>query len=134
MTKVESLLHDNLTPALYMTNKMFSRKEAALLFSLRTRTVRGVRSDFGKMYTSKVCPLKGTCTHLDTLPAMLTCQVLRARASGTLYSDVFSTSLEQQKKVTMLYSRILELREEILNPPAEEAGPMHYLQNPYLDT
>ena len=88
--------------------------------------MRGVRTDFGQMYPSKVCPLKGECKHLDTLPAMLTCEVLRSKASHLLdtvqvkYSDVFSLSLNEQKKVTLVYSELLNIRDEILSPPAAE--------------
>ena len=75
------------------------------------------------MYSSKVCPLLGACTHDDTLSEMLSCPVLRQKAPDLLepatvqYSDVFSADLEQQKKVTLVYARLLEIREEIISPP-----------------
>ena len=39
--KTEKIIPDKLAPMPYLTNKLFTRKEASLLFSLRTRTVRG---------------------------------------------------------------------------------------------
>ena len=36
-----------------------SREQASLLLALRTRTIRGIRSEFGDMYLDKGCPLPG---------------------------------------------------------------------------
>ena len=123
LSKMKHHKYDKLIPMTFLTYPTFSRDQASLLFALRTRTVRGVRSDFGNMYSSKVCPLLGECTHDDTLSEMLSCPVLRQKAPDLLepvtvqYSDVFSADLEQQKKVTLVYARLLEIREEIISPP-----------------
>ena len=65
------------------------------------------------MYSSNAFPLPGACTHADTLPEMLTCPVLRNKTPDLLesprveYGDVFSTDLEEQKKVTLVYANLL---------------------------
>ena len=43
----------------YLQSSLFTREESSLLLALRTRSVRGVRSDYGEMYPDKTCPLIG---------------------------------------------------------------------------
>ena len=52
-----------------------TRAQSSLLLALRTRTVRGIRSDYGDMFPDKQCPLPG-CSEPDSLPHTLACQVL----------------------------------------------------------
>ena len=119
LKKMKNLEYNSLKPMPYLTSPRFTQKKASLLMALRTRTVRGIRSDFGKMYPNKTCPLDG-CTHLDTLDSLLTCPVLSGQVDTSIsveYEDVFSPDLEKQRAVTEVYARLLEIREEILSPP-----------------
>ena len=59
----------------YRMSPMFTREESSLLLAPRTRSVRGVKSDFGEMYSDKTCPLIG-CMELDSLAHILVCSVL----------------------------------------------------------
>ena len=42
---------------LHMVN--MTREQASVMLALRTRTLRGVRTDFGKMYVDKECRIPG---------------------------------------------------------------------------
>ena len=47
-----------------------TREQSSLLLALRTRTVRGIRTEYGDMYLDKGCPLPG-CPETDSLPHTL---------------------------------------------------------------
>ena len=51
-------------PQPYIVN--WTRDQASLMLALRTRTVRGIRTDFGNMFLDKTCPLPG-CLEADSL-------------------------------------------------------------------
>ena len=100
----------------YLQSPMFTREESSLLLALRTLSVRGVRSDFGEMYSDKTCPLTG-CMEPDSLAHILVCSVLSSDKDQTAqYSDVFSSSEELQWAVTARYRRLLAERERLLEP------------------
>ena len=112
----------------------FSREQSSLLLALRTRTVRGIRSDFGDMFLDKQCPLPN-CLDLDSLPHLLACRELTGavpRSPSIQYSDVYSMDLDKQLEVTTLYSQLLAARDKLLLPPdRDEPGnnlPVHQLQ------
>ena len=71
----------------YMQSELFNEEMASLLLALRTRTVRGIRTDFGEMFPDKSCPLEG-CSLPDSLCHILVCTVLTgaARSSTVNYS------------------------------------------------
>ena len=93
-----------------------SREKSFLLMALRTRTCRGIRSDFGDMFPNKECPLAG-CSQTDILPHTLACQVLLTAVpepSVVNYGDVFSDTLPglavQEEAVTR-FALLLEAGE-----------------------
>ena len=99
----------------YLTST--SRTNSSLLMALRTRTVRGIRSEFGEMYSSKQCPLQG-CSAPDSLPHTLICQVLIAAVpepSLVQYGDVFSDIVALQETAVTRFALLLEARERILD-------------------
>ena len=112
LKKMKELEYHSLKPMPYLTSTMFTQKKASLLLALRTRTIWGIRSDFGKMYTNQTCPLEG-CTHLDTLASLLTCLVLRSQSRQLLNNN----DLERQRAVVEVFDRLLEVREDMLTPP-----------------
>ena len=90
---------------------------SSLLLALRTRGVQRIRSDFGKMLSSKQCPLKG-CREEDSLPHTLVCQVLIAAVpepSLVQYGDVFSDIVALQETAVTRFALLLEARERILD-------------------
>ena len=99
--------------------QVMSREQSSLLLALKTRTVRGIRSDFGEMFPDKQCPLQN-CQELDSLPHLLACRELQGeawRSPEVQFADVYSEDLERQLEVTRLYSQLLAVRERLLLPP-----------------
>ena len=90
----------------------FSREQSSLLLAMRTRTVRGIRSDFGDMYASYQCQLCVKRPHKDTIEALTKCPSLsHTKTNGTEFADMFSTSVTQQSRVTQQFKIILNKRE-----------------------
>ena len=54
----------------YIRSELFSKEDIILLFSLRSRTVRGIKNDFSEYHKPNLsCPL---CSkHLDSLAEVL---------------------------------------------------------------
>ena len=120
-SKMDKLEYNELRIQQYLASPLFSREEASLLLALRTRTVRGVRSDFSGMLGSSECPLPG-CVETDTLGHILECPPLLAAAGREVqeavaevqYTDAFSRDINGQKAVTMAYSSLLRVREGLV--------------------
>ena len=74
--KVRDIGYSKLDTAQYMRSPLFDSQSIELLFSQRTRTVRGIRKDFRGMYTDHSCPL--ACGDDDTLNNVLSCNVLQS--------------------------------------------------------
>ena len=114
-SKMENILHLNsFNPQPYILR--LPRDQSSLLLALRTRTVRGIRSNFGNMFLDKKCPLPG-CSALDSLPHTLACRVLQGSVtepSIVQYGDIFSPDLTVQREAVARFSRILEARDTIL--------------------
>ena len=94
-----------------------TREQSSFMLALRTRTLRGIRSDFGNMYVDKQCPLLG-CQELDSISHLLTCSVLqRAVPAGPTvvqYGDVFSPCQEKQNTAMNTFSQLVKEREGLL--------------------
>ena len=95
-----------------------TREQASLMLALRTRTLRGIRSDFGNMYVDKDCPLPG-CQEPDSIPHLLTCQALQvavpAGETVVQYGDVFATCLATQTRATSRFSELVKARTSLLD-------------------
>ena len=123
----------------YLTSPLFSRNSRCLLFSLRTRTLRGIKCDFPGIYTDKMCPVG--CGYCDTIPHILTCTsiIKQYHRSGDIsvgqlhYEDIFSNDVRKQKQVVELYENLIEIRNRLVNSlPVACTGPlqsMSTLQN-----
>ena len=97
--------------------KSLTMEKSSLLFALWTRTVRGIRSDYGDMFPCKECPLAG-CSQPDSLPHTLVCKVLLAAVpepSVVQYGDVFADSVAVQEVAATRFALLLEARERILD-------------------
>ena len=93
-SKMENLHYVSSETAPYLKSPLFNSTDNSLLLALRTRTVRGIRNDFGGLYNDKLCPLK--CGDTDTLKNVLTCKSLLQKHSTTeisngdiRYEDIF---------------------------------------------
>ena len=140
-SKMEGLNYTKLEMQKYLRHKLFTQENASLLMSLRTRSVRGIRTDFGDMYSDKGCPLPGCPQTKDSLQHVLDCSVLASEMTTRQlhhytgsYSEVFSEDVMRQKEVTMAFSQLLEIREELLESEsaAEMPTPCIYLQSHVL--
>ena len=118
---MQHLKYKELKLQTYMENTMFSMDQISLLLSLRTRTVRGIRSDFGHQFPDKYCPLIG-CDEIDSLQHVLDCRVLQLQLQGegtiashiVSYMDVFSSDMMKQHEATVLYTQLLGVRERLI--------------------
>ena len=64
-SKYRDVTHKSLKMQAYMCDKTMRQDNASLLFAMRTKTVRNIRNDFGKMYNSD---LRQLChRHVDTI-------------------------------------------------------------------
>ena len=119
-SKMDNLMYtSSFKPQPYISS--LTREQSSLLMALRTRTVRGIRTDYGNMYVDKTCPLTG-CQDTDSLSHVLTCRVLQAAvrtvepAVPVQYGDVFSDCQETQAAATAWFSQLLEARRELTDP------------------
>ena len=130
-SKMQNLHYASFETASYLKSPYFNSSDISLLLALRTRTVRGIRSDFGGLYSDKMCPLQ--CGYVDTLQNILRCKVLLQHHStkditrgDSSYDDIFKTDVVKQKQITELYKQLIEVRSRILeSDPVEETGPVH---------
>ena len=130
-SKMNNVHYDKFEISKYLNSPLFSRNDRFLLLALRTRTLRGIRSDFPGLYKDRMCPLG--CGDLDTIPNILTCSILKnlhksdGVAIGKLqYEDIFSNDIQKQKQVTDLYDKLLEIRNRKISDslPVACTGPL----------
>ena len=98
-----------------MNSPIFTSENTKWLLALRTRTVNEIRTDFKSMFSTLLCPLCDV--HLDTLPNLLQCDLLRVKQStdaasrnNVTFSDIYSSDIRKQKEITELYSDFLRIR------------------------
>ena len=103
----------------YMVSPLFCKDQISLLLSLRTRTVRGIRTHFGNLFPDKCCPLPD-CNEMDSLQHVLECRVLlelqrHSVTTNTItYMDVFSSDTSKQHEVTAVYAELLDARQTLM--------------------
>ena len=128
---MENLKYDEFKEASYLSSPLFNTESRQLLLALRTRTVSGVRSDFGALYPDKLCPLG--CGDIDNIPNILSCKILIEKhktkqiinSGNVQYSDIFSNNIRKQKEVTELYRQLLEIRNQMISSlPVVTTGPV----------
>ena len=129
-TKMDGLKYQKLELQPYLSSPLFSNESRNLLLRLRTRTVNGIHSDYGGLYSDTSCSLG--CGEEDTLKNILTCKVLLLHHSSTQlsvgdirYQDIFSSDILKQKQVTEMYRQLLQTRNEMTSQPVARTGPMH---------
>ena len=92
-SKYRDVRHTSLKLRPYLVDHTMSQEDIQLLFAMRTKTVRGIHSDFGNLYGTDLCPL---CQkHVDILPALMECQELLAvPRTGATFEDIYSPSVD----------------------------------------
>ena len=114
-SKMDNILYNrSFKPQPYILN--LTRQESSLLMALRTRSVRGIRSDFGDIFLDKTCPLPG-CQEADSLSHVLVCRALltavQAPVQTVQYGDVFSDCQDTQAAAVARFSQLLEARTKL---------------------
>ena len=101
----------------YMSDQYMDSDDISLLFALRTKCVRGIRTDFSGMYADTKCPL--CLSHEDSLSALLICEHLKHVArNGFKYSDIFSQIVHHQRMAMLQHRALLQEREHIMEERA----------------
>ena len=123
-TKVKDIQYDTFKIQSYMKSHILTNHEVSLLFSLRSRTFRGVKNNFGmKDRCSLGCPV------LEDQEHWLMCGKTTFNSNTDIqYSQLYGT-LEQQINIVKLFSLLEEERKELLerstpsSPVAADIGP-----------
>ena len=131
-TKVQNIHYDDLEAQNYLKSPLFTNEDTTLLFSLRTRTSRWFKTNFRNLYGGQVdCPLKcwgeGQLPIEDSQQHLLECKKLKTQNKNIArnkisYNDLFC-DVSKQKEAVSLFSDLIELKEELTNPPGDKLGP-----------
>ena len=101
----------------FWTNSRFSRREAQVLFRLRSQTL-DVRKNFGNQFNDTLCRIcnlfSETQSHLLQCPVIALKLKLLCLGPQIDEKHVFG-SVDEQLKVAKIYCKILDLRKEILD-------------------
>ena len=113
--KVKHIKYHNLKNVQnYLTSGELCNEDCSLLFNLRCRTVKSIKDNFHRLHENDlqcdVCK-----TGVDSQEHILECQGLDPyiHRGHVKYEDIFGTIMKQ-KAITILYSRLLEERDRIL--------------------
>ena len=114
--------HENLLkPQQYLLTNKISNKQKGLLFNLKCQSVRGFRENFSQMYFGDIqCRLCNSAS--DSQNHLMLCPVLKDHFSwdqNIKYTDIYGT-LEEQVKVTSVFSSLMEVRDLLLLEEDEE--------------
>ena len=113
-SKYRDVKHKTFKMQEYMCDSTMNPDDISLLFAMRTKTVRNIRSDFGNMFNSNLCPLCGK--HVDTISALLECEELLAvPRTGAQFSDIYSPSVDIQRAAVYQFRALLQSRDRILD-------------------
>ena len=113
-SKSENLIKTSLKREEYFEDKRFTKSETELLFAFRTRTVRGIKSNFpsqyGRILTCELCQIAVCCQE-----HLLSCVILKDHINipnDVNYTDLFGNTDKQLKLIRIL--RMLLRKREIL--------------------
>ena len=99
----------------YLSNRNLSHSQISIMFSLRSKTLRNIRSNFPKMYSSLLCPL---CkSHEDTQENILLCKVLKNILPPNIHTEYehMEGTTDQQTIFLQVFERYLKIRDELLD-------------------
>ena len=119
-SKIKSIQYNGLQCQPYMLSSIFINEEVNLLHSLRSRSVNckiNFRGLHGDDLSRPLC--QDGCQ--DDQPHMLKCQTLRhlmtsedVAKSNIKYDDLFG-SIHEQKEVTVMFNKLLEIRKRLMD-------------------
>ena len=121
-------------PQPYIRNQNITSRQSSLLFSLRSKTVRGVKSNWSFMgEENTLCPIcerhEDTQSHVINCPVMLS---IKPKLKEHILYEHIDGNIEQQIQLVGEYEKYLELRDTLLQDdeeypaglPGPHAGPM----------
>ena len=96
---------------IYIKTHTLTNQEVALLFSLRSKTVKSFKAIFSKLNNKNTtCPFCDT--EDDTQEHELNCDEMNNDYSYT-YNNIYSENISEQTEITRHFQSILERREQL---------------------
>jgi hypothetical protein len=126
-SKVSNICYAKFATQEYMTSHMLNNHEVALLFSLRSRTVKNIKANMSSVFRNNMnCSLCKISE--DSQEHCLECPEISAnRGIEVKYEDMFSQNIEKQVALTKAFSTVLEERTRLLEaatrPPVDLLDP-----------
>ena len=120
-SKVRDNIYNGLQkPTQYLVNRKISYRQASIMFALRSKTLRGIKNNFKKMYSDNT--LCWVCERSeDTQEHLILCKVLLnilPLETHIEYNHMNGTE-EQQINFIQTYEKYLELRDKLQEDPDE---------------
>ena len=119
-SKVRDIKYNKFEIQPYLKSNKFSNDDVSLLAALRTHTVRGIRSNFKKLYNNNtLCPLKcsPSSPQQDTQEHLLVCSKLVNSNELTnrviSHNDIYG-NVSQQKEAVVLFDEKIRKRNKLL--------------------
>ena len=119
-SKVRDIKYDILKMQPYLKSNKFSNEDVSTLVALRTHTVRGIRSNFKKMYNNNtLCPLlcSPSSPQQDTQEHLLVCSKLTNRnevAKNVISHDDIYGDVQKQKGAAHIFKQLIRKRNKLL--------------------
>jgi hypothetical protein len=118
LTKINNIQYEKLQIQDYLISGELTNKEANTIAAIRSKCVRGIKSNFKKMFKDTMCPLKcgqeDSQKHLLECPISTSTRVVSMEQINGSYADMKDLAKEFSKR-TCERERLLELERE--TPP-----------------
>ena len=100
----------------YLKSQVLTLDEIHQLTSFRSQCVRGIRTNFGKMYSILVCLMKCSLLtiHEDTAGPLLKCSKLTNLKVNTININQINANIVEQEEIAQTLSRLMRQRTTIL--------------------
>ena len=119
-TKVSDICYNTFTRQEYRNSHELNNHKVSILFSLRSRTFKSVKNNFGMQLN---CSLG--CLILENQEHWLCCKHTTNNNNTQICYDYLYGSLEQQIEIVQLYSKLEEEREELTAEDAPSSPVAH---------
>jgi hypothetical protein len=126
-SKVRNICYEKFAMQEYMKTHMLTNHEVALLFALRSRSVKGIKANMASAFAGDtICKL---CRQSeDNQEHCLKCPAITANKQiNVKYEDIFSEDIKEQVAATKAFTAILEERtrliEAVTQPPVDLLDP-----------
>ena len=105
-----------------MESGIFTNTMVTTLFNMRSSMTRNIKNNFSSMHRGNLgCKLCQEPDMIDSQPHLLSCVKLKEdlnqeeleAVKSVTYNDIFG-SLDKQREVSLILTRIMELREDLL--------------------